>query len=141
MNTEKDIFKEYLREKELKFTPERDAILEEVFEKHEHFDVEKLYQRLNSKGKHISRATIYRTIPILIDSGLIGEAMKHKNRIYYEHTYGHKPHEHMVCTNCGKIIEFNDKRVKKIIEEITKDHDFKSNEYKFEIKGFCKGCQ
>ncbi len=141
MNTEKDIFKEYLMERGLKFTPERDAILEEVFGKHEHFDVEKLYQRLNSKGKHISRATIYRTIPILIDSGLVSEAMRFMDRIYYEHTYGHKPHEHMVCTNCGKVIEFNDKRVEKIIEEITKNHDFKSTEHKFEIKGFCKDCQ
>ena len=141
MNTENDIFKEYLMERGLKFTPERDAILEEVFEKHEHFDVEKLYRRLNSKGKHISRATIYRTIPILIDSGLVSKAMRFMDRIYYEHTYGHKHHEHMVCTNCGKVIEFNDKRVKKIIEEITKNHDFKSTECKFEIKGFCNDCQ
>lgn len=141
MNTEKDIFKEYLMERGLKFTPERDAILEEVFEKHEHFDVEKLYRRLNSKGKHISRATIYRTIPILIDSGLVSKAMRFMDRIYYEHTYGHKHHAHMICINCGKVIEFNDKRVEKIIEEITKNHDFKSTEHKFEIKGFCKDCQ
>jgi len=67
--------------------------------------------------------------------------MRAQGRVYYEHTYGHKPHEHLVCINCRKVIEFNDERVKKIIEDVTKKHGFKPIEHKFEIKGFCKDCQ
>ncbi len=141
METERVIFRNYLNKKGLKFTHERELIIEEVFARHEHFDVESLFQRLYQKKEHISRATIYRTLPLLIDSMLVSEAMRCQDRIYYEHTYGHKHHDHMVCIKCGKIIEFSDDRIEKLKEEICKKYGFKPLEHRFGIKGYCKDCQ
>ena len=141
MKTEKDIFRDYLNKRGLKFTHERELILKEVFARHEHFDVEALFQRLYQKDKRISRATIYRALPLLIDSGLISEAMRCKDRIYYEHIYGHKHHSHMLCIKCGKIIEFSDDKIEKLKGEICKKYGFKPVEYRFGIKGYCKDCQ
>jgi Fur family ferric uptake transcriptional regulator len=141
MDSEKEVFRKYLKQKGLKFTPEREIILDEVFTVHEHFDVEDLYQRLRDKEKYISRPTIYRTISLLVDSGLVRKTIRQKERDYYEHIYGHEPHEHLVCINCGKVIEFNDERVEKIIEEVARKHNFKMVEHKFEIKGFCNSCR
>ena len=141
MKTEKNIFSNYLNRNGLKFTPERKLILEEVFTRHEHFDVEALFQRLYKKNKRISRATIYRALPLLIDSGLISEAMRCKDRIYYEHIYGHKHHDHMLCIKCGKLIEFRNDRIEKFKEEVCEKYGFKPLESRFGIKGYCKDCQ
>jgi Fur family ferric uptake transcriptional regulator len=141
MDSEKEVFRKYLKQKELKFTPEREVILEEVFTIHEHFDVEDLYQRLRDKEKYISRPTIYRTVSLLVDSGLVRKTIRQKERDYYEHIYGHEPHEHLVCINCGKVIEFNEERVEKIVEEVARKYGFKLVEHKFEIKGFCNNCR
>lgn len=141
MESEKEIFKKYIKEKGLKFTPEREVILDEVFSTHDHFDVEKLYERISSKRERISRATIYRTLPLLLDCGLISEAVRCKDRIYYEHTYGHKHHSHLVCIKCGKIIEFEDDKIEQEKERICKKYGFKPTEYRFGIKGYCKDCR
>lgn len=141
MENEIEVFRNYIKENGLKFTPERKAILEEVFETHEHFDAESLYRKLKNKDKDISIATIYRTLPLLIESGLVSEAMRCGDRIYYEHTFGHKPHAHMVCIKCGKIIEFQDDRIEKIKREICEKYDFKPEEFRFGIKGICKDCR
>ncbi|HID92634.1 MAG TPA: transcriptional repressor [bacterium (Candidatus Stahlbacteria)] len=138
---EEDIFRDYLRRKGLKFTPERRIILDEVFSIHAHFDVEDLFQGLYQRNERISRATIYRTLPLLIDSGLIREAMRRQDRVYYEHTYGHRHHDHMICIKCGKIIEFRDDRIERLQEEICKKHGFKPIEHRLGIRGYCKDCQ
>jgi Fur family ferric uptake transcriptional regulator len=141
MNSEKEVFKKYIKSRGLKFTPERQIILEEVFSMHEHFDVEKLHKRLDAKGSRISRATIYRTLPLFLDCGLISEAVRCKDRVYYEHVFGHKHHSHLVCINCGKVIEFEDDRIEEEKERICKKYNFKPAEYRFGIKGYCKDCQ
>ena len=140
METETEIFKKYLNKKNLKFTHERQSILKEIFLTHNHFDIESLYERLKTKGKNISRATIYRTIPLLIESNLINKAIRYKDRIYYEHIYGHKSHSHFICINCGKIIEFENDEKDKIIKKIKRKYNFKIVESKLIIKGYCKNC-
>lgn len=141
MKTEREIFKKYIREKGLNLTPERKAILNEVFSMHEHFDVEKLYRKLDSEGNRISRATIYRTLPMLLDCGLISEAVRCKDRVYYEHVYGHKHHSHMVCIKCGKVIEFEDEKIEEEKNKICEKYNFKPTEYRFGIRGYCEDCQ
>jgi len=140
MAKEKRIFKEYLAKKGLKLTSERERILEEVFSRHDHFDTETLFQVFHERGEDISRATIYRTMPLLVESGLVQEAMRCGERVQYEHIYGHKSHGHLVCVKCGKIMEFESNELEKIKERVCKEHGFKPIEFRFGIKGYCRNC-
>jgi len=141
MITEEDRFRDHLKRKGLKFTPERELILKEVFSSHKHFDVEELFLRLRKKNKAISRATIYRTIPLLIESDLIREALRCRDRVYYEHIFGHPHHDHLVCIECGKIIEFKNEKLEKLQDVICKKYGFEPIEHRLGIKGYCGRCQ
>jgi len=130
-----------LVEKGLKFTSEREQILKEIFSRHDHFDAEALFQVFHDRGENISRATIYRTLPLLVESGLAQEAMRCGEKICYEHIYGHRLHGHMICMGCGKIIEFENDELEKIKKKVCEEHGFKPTEFRFGIKGYCKDCQ
>lgn len=140
MAKEKTILKEYLAKKGLRLTLERERILEEVFSRHDHFDAETIFQVFHEIGEDISRATIYRTMPLLVESGLVQEAMRCGERVQYEHIYGHKSHGHLVCIKCGKITEFENDKLEKLKEKVCKEHRFKPTEFRFGIKGYCRDC-
>lgn len=140
MTSHLDKFKEYLKLKELKFTPERKIILEEVFVIHTHFDSEILYKKIYKRTKKISRATIYRTIPILIASELIREVLQQNGRTYYEHTFGHGHHDHLLCVKCGRVIEFYNKSIEKLQDQICKKYGFSPTDHKLGIRGYCRKC-
>ncbi len=141
MDAYEDKFKVFLKEKGLKFTPERQLILRVVFSLHKHFDIDELWEKVHKKDNRLSRATIYRTLPLLVECNLIQETLRCQGRIHYEHIFGHKHHDHMICMKCGKIIEFRDERVKKLEEEICKKYHFKPLEYRLGIKGYCEQCR
>jgi len=141
MKNHTDKFKEYIFSKGLKFTPERKSILQRVFACHQHFDTETLYEKLRQKGGNISRATIYRTLPLLVESGLIRETVRSKEKANYEHIYGHEHHGHMLCVKCGKVIEFRDNRMEKLQDAICKKYDFELKDQRISIKGYCKKCK
>jgi len=140
-NIPRDKFKNYLAKKGLKFTPERETILEEVFTFHNHFDIDQLYEKIHRRDRALSRATIYRTIPHLVNCGLIREVLRCQNRTQYEHIFGHEHHDHLVCVKCGNVIEFNEKRIEKLQDEICKKYDFTPVEHRLGIRGYCKRCQ
>jgi Fur family ferric uptake transcriptional regulator len=141
MYKEKEVFKKYLIAKGLKLTPERELILKEVFSRHDHFDAEDLFQAFLDRGEDVSRATIYRALPLLVESGLVQEAMRCGERVCYEHIYGHRAHGHIICIECGKIIEFENKNLEKIRDTACEKYDFMPTEFRFGIKGYCKNCQ
>ena len=141
MENPKKKFINYLKNEGLKLTPEREHVLEGVFSIHKHFNVDKLYDKLRMQHKRISRASIYRTIPLLIKSGLVNESLRCQNNASYEHTYGHDHHDHMVCIKCGRIIEFKDQKIEELQEAVCKKYGFKPIEHKLGIKGYCKKCR
>ena len=140
MFTPQDKFRDYLKEKGLKFTPERETVLREIFSLHKHFDVDEIYLKVHKKDKRLSRATIYRTLPLLVESGLIVETFRCLGKGSYEHIFGHPHHDHMVCIKCGKIIEFSNKKIERLQEEVCKKYGFKSIEHRLGIKGYCRKC-
>ncbi|UCD83748.1 MAG: transcriptional repressor [Deltaproteobacteria bacterium] len=140
MITKESIFESHLKTKGLKLTPQRKAILEEVFASHEHFDIEELFANLRNKGKRISRATIYRTLPLLVESNLIKEAFRYQDKVSYEHIFGHGHHDHLLCIKCGRIIEFMDEKIEELQEAVCKKYGFKPTEHRLGIKGYCKKC-
>ena len=140
MITTKQKFEEFLRSKELKYTSERKFIRKAIFSFNKHFDVEELFERLRKQGNNVSRATIYRTIPLLIQSGLITETLHCQDKTSYENIFNKKHHDHLVCVKCGKTIEFFDERIEKLQEEVCRQHNFVPTEHRLGIKGYCEDC-
>jgi Fur family ferric uptake transcriptional regulator len=140
MNDVEKVFRDYVQSKGLKFTPERQAILNHVFECHGHFEAEELLIDMRKSNKRVSKATIYRTLALLVNSGLLREVIFGEKHAHYEHVYGHEHHEHLVCIGCGKIIEFTDERIEKFQEEICIVNKFKAESHKFQIMGYCVDC-
>lgn len=134
-------FREYIKEKGMRNTPERETIIEEIFAIHDHFDVDELFLRLRNKNKRISKASLYRTIPLLIDSGLIKEVYFEDGHLHYERIYGYKHHCHLRCVNCGRIVEFADDAIRAIQDRIEEQYDFEITTHRFELLGYCPQCK
>src|SRR4030042_602897 len=115
---EKPQFLLYLKQEGLKWTPERDKIFQEALALEGHFEAEELAYLLRKKGNRISKATVYRTLPLLVKAGLIKEVIHGEKHHHYEHIHDEKRHDHLICLKCGKIFEFEDDSLREIEEKI-----------------------
>jgi Fur family ferric uptake transcriptional regulator len=137
---ENKIFRNFLGERGLKLTKERMAILKEVFSFHGHFEPEHLYFRMREGGSKASRASVYRTLTLLVESGLVEKVTRTEKGNVYEHTYGHGHHDHMICGGCGKIIEFYSEKLENLQDEICARNGFEGISHTLEIRGYCVKC-
>lgn len=136
-----ELFHKFLAEKKMKWTPERKAILEEVFASHDHFEADDLLFRLKKKDIRVSRATIYRTLELLVNSQLVRKVSFGEEHTHYEHTYGHKHHDHLVCLKCGSVLEFSNPTIEEIQERVCTDYDFTPDSHCLQIFGYCTKCR
>jgi Fur family ferric uptake transcriptional regulator len=141
MLTKEYVFKNFLKDRGLRFTAERKAILEAITLIDGHYDVESLFAWLKNKNKQISIATIYRAVPLFVESGIIKEAITKDDRSHYESLYGKEHHDHLICIKCGTIIEFKDESIERLQNLVCKQFNFKPLEHKLSIRGYCAKCQ
>jgi Fur family ferric uptake transcriptional regulator len=134
-------FKEFIKKKGLKYTPEREAILREILKIDDHFDVEELYLRFKQKGSKISKASIYRTLPLLIEGGFIQEVYKQEGHSHYEVTLNKMPHIHFICISCKRVDEVIDDRLVELIKEHEEKKGYKLLTYHLEVFGLCPECK
>lgn len=135
------IFRNFLGGKGLKLTKERTAVLSEVYSFHGHFEPEYLYSRIKGAGSKASRASVYRTLSLLVECGLVKRVTRTDKGNIYEHTYGHSHHDHMICDICGEIIEFFSEKLEKLQDEICEKNSFIGSSHALEIRGRCKKCR
>lgn len=137
---EQRTFREFLRDHGLRFTEERRLILDEVFAKHEHFEAEGIVAALKRKGLHVSRASVYRTLPLLVESGMLREVYSSEKHSHYEHVFGHEHHDHLVCTKCGRTTDFLEPGIEELQESICRTYSFQPTSHELEIIGVCSSC-
>ena len=134
-------FKDTLHTNGLKCTPERLSIFKEVYSSSEHFDADEIYFRMRNEKKRVSRATVYRTLDMLVENGFVSKVNVGTSQVHFENTLAQKHHEHLVCTQCGKIIEFNNNIIEQQQDKVCKEYGFMPTKHNLIIFGLCDECQ
>lgn len=131
-------FEQYLKDKGLKITNQRLLVAEKIFSSHNHFTAEGLLDELKDNKDKISKATIYRILSIMVEAGLLEEHDFGKDYKYYEHIIGHEHHDHIICVQCGRIVEFIDDQIEDLQKNAAAKNGFKITGHSLNIYAICQ---
>ncbi|MGE4423144.1 MAG: Fur family transcriptional regulator [Pseudodesulfovibrio sp.] len=141
MKAPQEVFAEYLANENLKMTPQRRVILDTLLRKNDHLSSEELYALVKKRDASIGQATVYRTLKLLSDSGLIEPLDFADGVTRYEPCYGKDHHDHLICEKCGKNIEIVDEVIERRQEQLAKEHGFTLIRHKMYLYGLCPECR
>lgn len=141
MQKEKEIFFEHLKRSGYKRTAQRELILDVFLETEGHSSAEELYQIIKARDPHVGATTVYRTLKLLAECGLAREERLGDGRTRYEHLYNHQHHDHLICTECGALIEFYSEVIENKQDEIARQYQFRPTNHSLRIFGICFECQ
>lgn len=134
-------FKNILHKEGLRYTPQRQEVWNELLSSTRHRDAEEIYFTLIKRGIKVSRATVYRTIDVLVKNNLIEKLEIGDGKARFEYNEKYKHHDHLICTSCGKIIEFHDQNIEKHQKNIAKNYGFELIHHSHQLFGICKDCK
>lgn len=132
-------FREFLAIRGEKLTGQRRLLVRHIFDSHKHFDADELTADLHNAGRLVSRSTVYRTLRLLVDAGLLRE-LRLTNRTAYEHDYGYPSHDHLHCTQCQRVVEFRNDALRQLRDTIGAEQGFRVTGHRFIITGVCGEC-
>lgn len=138
---EKAIFLEHIQRLGLRRTAQRDLIMEIFLQTEEHLTIEDLHWLVHKKDPTVGHTTVYRTLKLLTEAGLAREVRFGDNKTYYEHHYNHEHHDHMICTECGKVIEFFSPEIEAMQDSTAESFGFKPTHHSLRMWGICADCQ
>lgn len=137
----KDKFVDYLRENSLKVTESRTEVLEAVIRSEDHFTADEFHRREFSENNTVSRATVYRTLDVLEECGLIRKMVMRNGKAYYEKTIANTHHQHMICIECDKIMEFPGDALIAQLNVLCEGEEFEVFCHDIKVHGICESCQ
>ena len=135
------IIERFIAERRLKSTRQRHLILETFFQLDGHFSVEQLWAKVRELDPRVSVATVYRTMKLLAESNLAHAQNFGDGQTRYEPAVGREHHDHLICTRCGTIIEFENDRIEQMQDAVARKHGFRVSSHKMELYGLCRTCQ
>lgn len=137
-----DVLRTYVADNGLKFTRQRELIAEVFFGAGGHLTVEDLLERVREQDPHVSLATVYRTMKLLTECGLADAHRFGDRQVLYEPSEGDdEHHDHLICTECGNIVEFFNSKLEQLQESIASEHGFDLTAHRMELYGTCQDCQ
>ena len=141
ISEKKERLKTFMKQKGFKSTRQRDIIASEFFKCEDHITAEDLYKKINKRHKDIGSTTVYRTLRLLAESGLATARVFADQLTRYEPVSKDEHHDHLICLDCGSIIEFEDPKLERLQEKIAFDFGFSIVDHKMEFYGYCKDCK
>lgn len=138
---EREEFAGFLRAKGCRVTEERLRLLDGIRHQRGHFNVDELVSRLRRRGLRVSRDTIYRNLPILLEAGILGQSFKTSRDTFYESAFRKKHHDHIMCRDCGSVVEFKDPGVERLQKNIARRNGFKLEYHCHQLVGLCRKCR
>ena len=141
MENEAELLRKHIQVHQLKLTRQRQIILDTFLASPRHISAEELYAASAKKSRSIGLATVYRTLHLLCQAGIVQEREFGDGQARYEIVSNHNHHDHLVCLKCGKIIEFENMDIENLQEQVAREHSFMIRRHKLELYGECRDCQ
>jgi Fur family transcriptional regulator, ferric uptake regulator len=141
MTEEQEVFLQHIQKQGLKRTGQRDLILDVFLRTEGHVSGEDLYRLVHEQDSTVGQTTVYRTLRLLTEAGLAREVRFGDGRAHYEHNYKHQHHDHMICSECGKIIEFYSPELEAIQDKMAAKHKFELTSHLLRMIGVCASCR